>query len=308
MSKKQAIVISSEFFAIHPSLQIITMNVLNTNAPDINKQLHEVTELISLPEVYLKIRQLMADDDSDIADFAEIVRLDPNLSLAVLKMVNSAFFGFSRKIENVLQATNMIGIGQLHIIVLGLSAISALNCPNKLIPLKTFWRSSLFTGVLAQLLAQRQKIPNSETLFIQGLLHEIGHLVLYTKLPELTEHTIGLAENDNLPIHEAESQVFGCHYGDVGALLLAQWGLPDEYQMAIRHQPTPEVKNPCAEAVGLLHLAHGYAQQHVGLIESADMAINPIAWETKQLTPKDVECELDAARTITSDMERIISC
>ena len=163
MSKKQAIVISSEFFVIHPSLQIITMNVLNTNAPDINKQLHEVTELISLPEVYLKIRQLMADDDSDIADFAEIVRLDPNLSLAVLKMVNSAFFGFSRKIENVLQATNMIGIGQLHIIVLGLSAISALNCPNKLIPLKTFWRSSLFTGVLAQLLAQRQKIPNSET-------------------------------------------------------------------------------------------------------------------------------------------------
>lgn len=290
------------------------MNTLNTNIPDTNNQLdissrlHEVTELISLPEVYLKIRQLMADDDSDIADFAEIVRLDPNLSLAVLKMVNSAFFGFSRKIENVLQATNMIGIGQLHIIVLGLSAISALDYPNKLIPLKTFWRSSIFTGVLAQLLAQRLKMPNSEKLFIKGLLHEIGHLVLYAKFPDLTEHAISIATNNTVPIHEAECRVFGCHYGDIGALLLAQWGLSDEYQMAIRHQPAPEMTNPCLETVGLLHLAHGYAQQHVDILESADMAINPIAWETTQLTPKDMECELDAARTITSDMESIISC
>lgn len=284
------------------------MNTVNSNTTDINKLLHEVTELISLPEIYLKIRQLMADNDSDIADFAEIVRLDPNLSLAVLKMVNSAFFGFSRKIENVLQATNMIGIGQLHIIVLGLSAISALDYPNTLIPLKTFWRSSLFAGVLAQLLAQRLKIPNSETLFIKGLLHEIGHLLLYAKFPELAEQAIVIAENDNVPLHEAECQVFGCHYGDVGALLLAQWGLSDEHQMAIRHQPTPEVKNPCTEAVGLLHLAHGYAQQHVGILESADMVINPIVWETMQLTPKDLECELDAARTITSDLESIVSC
>jgi HD-like signal output (HDOD) protein len=284
------------------------MDTLNINPPDINQQLHDVTGLISLPEVYLKIRQLMADDDSDIADFAEIVRLDPNLSLAVLKMVNSAFFGFSKKIESVLQATNMIGIGQLHIIVLGLSAISALDCPNKLIPLKIFWRSSLFTGVLAQLLARRLKMPNSEKLFIKGLLHEVGHLVLYAKFPELTEHALGIAENDNVPIHEAECQVFGCHYGDVGALLMAQWGLSDEYQMDIRHQPEPEVTNPRPEAVGLLHLAHGYAQQHVGLIERADMIINPKVWETTQLTPKDLECELDVARTMTSDMESIISC
>jgi HD-like signal output (HDOD) protein len=272
----------------------------------IQHQISEVTALISLPDIYLKIRQLMADEYSEIEDFAEVVRLDPNLSLAVLKMVNSAFFGFPKKVENVLQATNLIGIGQLHAIVLGLSAVSTLNWPNSHIKLKAFWRGSLFTGVLAQLLAKRQKIPKSESMFIKGLLHDVGHMVLYAKFPELTGQAIEIAKKDSLFIHEAECQVFSCHYGDIGAMLLAQWGLSDEYQIPLRQQPHPIPTGSRQKEACVLHLARAYAQQHIGVLERADIIINPIAWTITDLTPEDVKASLDEARTISADMESII--
>ena len=150
---------------------------------EIQQRLQEVTELISLPEVYLKVRRLMDDQAADIYDFAEVISVDPNLSTRVLKVVNSAYFGFPEPVESISRAINMIGIGPLHNMVLGISAISSLSLPNDILPLNTFWRASLFSGVLARLLAEQLKLAKSDHLFIAGLLHEIGHLVLYSKFP-----------------------------------------------------------------------------------------------------------------------------
>ena len=145
---------------------------------EIEQALQEVTELISLPEVYLKVRQLMDDPASDIYDFGEVISVDPNLSTRVLKVVNSAYFGFPKPIDSIARAVNMIGIGLLHNMVLGISAVSCIALPNEFVPLKTFWRKSLYCGVLARLLAEKMALDKSEHLFIAGLLHEIGHLVL----------------------------------------------------------------------------------------------------------------------------------
>ena len=123
--------------------------------PSIDQSIQEITALVSLPEVYLKVRQLMDDPSSDIDDFAKVIRYDPHLSVTVLKVVNSAFYGFSGQIDSIARAVNMIGIGQLHDMVLGISAISSLDFPNDIMPLKTFWRCSLFSGVLSRLLAEQ---------------------------------------------------------------------------------------------------------------------------------------------------------
>lgn len=129
---------------------------------DIQQQLQEVTELISLPEVYLKVQRLMDDPASDIYDFAEVISVDPNLSTRVLKVVNSAYFGFPEPVDSISRAINMIGLGPLHNMVLGISAISSLALPNDIMPLNTFWRASLFSGVLARLLAERLKMSKSK--------------------------------------------------------------------------------------------------------------------------------------------------
>ncbi len=277
--------------------------------PSIEHLLKQVNELISLPEVYLKISQLMDDKWSTVDDFAEIIKYDPNLSVTVLKVVNSAFYGFSEKIDSIARAVHLIGIGQLHIMALSASAISALDSmtyPNDIIPLKTFWRSCLFTGVLSRQLALLSN-KNSEYLFVTGILHEIGHLIIYTKFPDIARLTIQRAKDESITSAEAEQQILSYHYGDIGAELMAKWHLPPKFQNLTRYQPFPELATEDKFEVSLLHIAHGYAHKQFIKpdIELEDL-IHPSAWENTQITPEYIESILDTVRGISVDMERII--
>jgi len=274
---------------------------------EIEQRLQEVTELISLPEVYLKLRRLMDDEHSDIYDFAEVISVDPNLSTRVLRVVNSAFFGFPEPIDSISRAVNMIGIGQLHNMVLGISAISSLNLPNDILPLNTFWRASLFSGVLARLLAEQMKLGKSEQLFIAGLLHEIGHLVLYSKFPLQALAARQIAEDQGKQIHEAEMQVLGCHYGDIGAMLMANWNLSGNLQTLTRNQPNPTAADELEIESALMHLAHACAQKET--TDSASAADTSFDAEIRALTglsQEELENSLDEARSISADMERVI--
>jgi len=288
-------------------------NQANNNNPsytamsEIEQRLKEVTELVSLPEVYLKLRRLMDDPHSDIYDFAEVVSLDPNLSTRVLKVVNSAFFGFPEPVESISRAVNMIGIAQLHNMVLGISAISSLKLPNDIMPLDTFWRASLFSGVLARLLGEQMKLAKSEHLFIAGLLHEIGHLVLYSKFPLQAIAAQKIAADQGKQIHEAEMEILGCHYGDIGAMLMANWNLPDKLQILTRNQPMPANTSEFQVETTLMHLAHACARS--GATEKDEIADTPFDAEVQALTglsQEELENSLGEARSISADMERII--
>jgi len=274
------------------------------------QQLEQVTELISLPEVYLKISLLMDDHKSTVNDFADVIRFDPNLSMTVLKVVNSAFYGFSGQIDSIARAVNMIGIGQLNIIALSVSAISALDVmdyPKDIMPLKTFWRHSLFSGVLFRQLGLQQQIENSEKLFVIGLLHEIGHLVLYTKFSELARQTIQLSLDNNIQIHEAEQQILGCHYGQIGAQIMGKWKLPADFQKLTLFQPTPQDAVEDRKETAILNIAHAYSHRQLiqGEHDPVEL-INPSIWSEAQLTPEMVDETLDTARHISADLERVI--
>ncbi len=274
---------------------------------DIQQSLQEVTELISLPEVYLKVQGLMNDPSSDIYDFAEVISVDPNLSTRVLKVVNSAYFGFPEPVESISRAINMIGLGPLHNMVLGISAISSLELPNDIMPLNTFWRASLFSGVLARLLAEKLNLPNSDHLFIAGLLHEIGHLVMYSKFPQQALAAQKIVEEQGQAIHEAELQIMGYHYGDIGAMLMANWNLSENLQSITRHQPTPEVATEHKIESALMHLAHACAQSIT--TENRVAADTPIDAEVLAivgLTQEELVLSMDEARSISADMEKVI--
>jgi HD-like signal output (HDOD) protein len=274
---------------------------------EIKLRLQEVTELISLPEVYLKLRHLMDDKTSDIYDFAEVISVDPNLSTRVLKVVNSAYFGFPEPVDSIARAVNMIGIGQLHNMVLGISAISSLDLPNDIMPLDTFWRSSLFAGVLARLLAEQMKLNKSDHLFIAGLLHEIGHLVLYSKFPLQALAAQKIAQDQGRAIHEAELKVLGYHYGDIGAMLMANWNLSDKLQSLTRNQPNPDAASENKIETALMHLAHACARSVT--TDNRAAADNPIDAEVLAmtgLTQEDLEHSMAEARIISTDMEKVI--
>ena len=275
--------------------------------PDIEQELREITELISLPEVYLKVRELMDDPDSDVNDFADVIRVDPNLASRLLRVVNSAFFGFTEPVDSIARAVNMIGIGQLHNMVLGISAISSLKLPNDVLPLDTFWRASLYSGVLAQLLAEKLKLAKSDNMFVAGLLHEIGHLVLYAKFPLQALAARQLADTQGRLIHEAELQVLGYHYGDVGAMLMANWNLPQSLQTLARNHPDPVGANERQVETALMHVAHACAHSRAWSdTPTGDEPVDADIREMTGLTQREIEDAMEHAGAISAEMEKVI--
>jgi HD-like signal output (HDOD) protein len=142
---------------------------------------------------------------------------------------------------------------------------------------------------------------------VTGLLHEIGHLVLYTRFPDLARQAMQLTQNSAIPIHEAEQQVCTCHYGQIGARLMAQWNLSKSFQMLTRYQPTPQLASEEQVETGLLHIAHGYAYRQF-LTPETDPAelIEATVWEQAGVTPETVENTLPAAREISVGMEKLL--
>lgn len=273
-------------------------------------QLQKVTELISLPEIYLKFNRLMDDTTADNEDFAQVVQMDPNLSAKLLQVANSAYFGFSGEIKSVSRAIKMLGIQQLHIMVLSISAVnalSALSFPKDIIDLKSFWRSSLLSAALARDIAQHLNLRPTDRFFILGMLHEIGHLVLYSSFADLARQTLEISKENEVSIAEAELQVLGCHYGQIGAGLMEQWKLPEDFQFLVRYQPTPGEAGKHRLEASLLHLAHAYAYaQFIDSEVEASTLVDPLAWEMTELDEESIAPIVAKALSTCVEMEKVI--
>ncbi len=270
-------------------------------------RLQQVTKLISLPDIYFKINQLMDDPDSDIDDFAYVISMDANLTARLLNVVNSAYFGFSGEITSISKAIGMLGIHQLQIMVLSISAmtaVSSLNFPRDIVEFKTFWRCGLLSGSLARILARQMQVHSSERLFVLGMLHEIGHLFLYSEFPEQSRQAIQIARQQDLKIYQAEQKLLGYHYGEIGSMLMQNWQLPGSFLNLIRLQPTPQeaIENQCE--ISILHIAHAYAhKQFIEHDKELESVIDPWVWEITQLTPQAVIQGMDKALTASAEME-----
>jgi len=280
---------------------------INSQADLIEHTLQEIKGLVSLPEVYQKVRNLIDDPHSDIEHFVEVVASDPNLTVAVLRVANSAFFGFPGKIDSLSRAVSMLGIGQLHDLVLATSAIASLKLPNDIMPLKTFWRFSLFSAVLTRLLASQLKIPKSERLFVIGLLYEIGHLVLYAKHSELAKRAMELSRNNQEMLHISEQKLLGMHYGEIGAKLMAQWCLPAHFQDIVHYQPTPDLAPEQRRETALLHLVRACAEKSIfGHISAIEQSVSRDIWDILQLNPEQLDDTVEQALKAATEMEKLM--
>jgi HD-like signal output (HDOD) protein len=220
----------------------------------------DVRDLVTLPDVYLRIQSLLRDPDSNIDDFARIIHTDPGLTARVLRLANSAFFGVSRKVETVTLAINLMGVSRLHDIVLATSVINTFNAlPVQEISMPLFWQRSIHAGILARMLARRCAIFDSERLFVAGLLHDIGHLVMYVHMPEQALAADREATGSSQRVAQAEQQLLGFHYGDVGAELMNLWLFPDSLQTICRWHDTPAAAPSFALECSLVHIAQRIA-------------------------------------------------
>lgn len=213
--------------------------------------------LISLPEVCILVNSTIDDPNHTHKQLGDIISHDPSLTARILRIVNSAYYNFPNKIELVSRAISIIGEDDLRSLVLATSALELFDrIPNQLVNMELFWQHSVFTGIVARLLSKQCNILHGERLFIAGLLHDIGKLILYYKEPEISQNVLIQAAQTSGQIDDAEQALLGFTHADVGAALIEAWQLPDSlYHIILNHHQPLQAEDFQTET-SIVHIAN----------------------------------------------------
>lgn len=219
--------------------------------------LQKDSELSSLPEIYLRVSELLENEDSTSAQIGQLVETDPALTTRILKMVNSAYYGFPHKIATISQSISILGRDRLRQILIG-SMLGGVfgKMGSRVISLNDFWYDSVKTAILARYLCRESRnSEQAETLFTAGLLHKIGQLILAQRLPDEYMRVQITIEAENENMLQVEQRIIGFTHCDVGAAFISKWGLPQILSDIAHHYPSPQQSKDNEDEVRLISLA-----------------------------------------------------
>jgi len=220
-------------------------------------------KLATLPEVFIKVNEMVDDPSSSASDIGKFISYDPALTARLLKIANSPLYGFPSRIDTVSRAITIIGTRGLRDLILATSVISNFTrLPSEHIEINAFWRHSLYCGVLARLIAVKCNALHTEPFFVSGLLHDIGQLIILNKLPEMSRETQMRANDGIMPLHQVEQEVIGFDHAKVGCELLRSWGLPETIIDAteFHHEPNRAQLSPLGASI--VHIADVIAENN----------------------------------------------
>ena len=266
-----------------------------------------VEQLFTLPDLYMRVKNLIEDPESSVADVAELISADPAIAARLLKFANSAFFGQSRQVDTVSRAVTVLGTQLVHDVALATSVIDSCAGVADSTDLPKFWSDSAYCAVLARQLAERCNVLDSERIFLEGLLRDIGHLVMVKQIPDQLAAARQQAKSTGAELYRVERELIGCHYGEVGQQLMTLWQLPPSFGEVARYHVEPSGTNECPLEAAIVHIAHHMtlAAEADGNVDDAALPIRAEAWAATGLSADviesvrtDADSELAEARAL----------
>lgn len=278
---------------MHASLALPTAVAAATAAINADDLITGVEDLLSLPDAAIRLNAVLTDPDASVNDIAEIVSVDPALSARVLRAVNSAYFGLRGRVDTITKAIAMIGTSELHSLVLATSAALAFkNISSKLMDMESFWQHSVRAALAARGFAESGSLRrHRERVFLSALMHDVGKLVLYHQLPDLSVRVLEAVKAGRVQ-DEVELEVLGFTHAEVGALLLERWNLPTSITMPVRFHHRFEEASDFAKEAALVHLGSRVShlmEQERSAEQAPYLDVEPEAWAQAGCSPSELE-------------------
>lgn len=236
--------------------------------PRIRELLGAIGSLPSLPEVFAALREEMDRPEPSLQRIGNLVSRDMGMSASVLKLVNSSFFGLRRHIASPRQAMVMLGLETARGLLLLSELFRQFSPPPELrCSPALLWRHCTGVGLFGKAIAAAEGLSDAEQddCFIAGLLHDVGKLVLLAHMPGDYGKALARVREEGVAVHAAEQDVFGASHAEVGAYLLALWGLPDIVVESVFRHHMPAGCTGGGLCVAAVHAANALHHELVAL-------------------------------------------
>ncbi len=269
---------------------------------------NQVQDLFELPDTFLRLQSLQGSETSSLADYADVIALDPALAARVLKLANSVLYRFAAQIDTLTQAISVIGSeAVVHLALANCTGNMVRTAPKGVIDLDRFWNDSVTAALLMRNLGILNGTKRHERLFITGLLHNLGELVV-AQLEPATASSIESETNAGGEPSQIQKQHLGFTYADCSAELANGWKLPDNLVIPIRFQHNPLQTHLFAKEAALMHIALTLTNlisrgESLSQLDDACLALA----RKEALEPPDLEKGMDYANLELLEVLSILS-
>jgi HD-like signal output (HDOD) protein len=238
-----------------------------------------------LPALAARLLEAVEDPDASASDLADLINSDPALALRLLKLANSAYYGFPRHIGTVNLAVVILGTETVRDLCLSMLITDCLSSGIDRVPfpINEFWKHSVSAAVAGRLIFRMAGAPNPGEAFIAGLVHDVGKLFLGRYFPDDYAEVIRRTKEGQAPLLAAEAAVFQATHMQAGAWLLDSWNLPVWLVHAVRdHHLTEELPGWLAQAIAFADLLVRRAHHDSG-IPGVETVLQPAAMTSLRL-------------------------
>lgn len=235
----------------------------NATVSRIEEILNQVESLPTLPGLALDIMSIAENPNASLSDMVLLIQRDPSLTVKILKIANSAYYGYTRKVNNLQSALLILGLREIRNISLSISVINLFQPSADRVSFNhhLFWLHSSGCAQIARSLAFKLGFFELELeAFTAGLIHDIGKIIIDQFLHEDFARILDLVHHEHLSFYEAENKILGTNHALIGSWLAKKWALPSELVEAIEyhHHPEDSIHDPLLSS--LIHTANVFGK------------------------------------------------
>lgn len=270
-----------------------------TPAPSLRSVVGKVEQLPPLPGAVERINELIADPDVSLDEVVRVISIDQSLTARILRLVNSAYYGLQRQVSTIRHALIILGLDEIRQIVLSTTVIRLFG-PQKShggFDLLKFWEHSLGCAFAAKSIARSFHYRVTGEIFVAGLLHDIGKIIMSQYFPQEFGQIEPLVVKRGLSPWAAEKEAIGMTHGELGHLVADHWNLPYPIAEAIHHHHAPAQSTQTSLTTALIHLADVLSIQNgldTGIPWKTEPTIDRDAWRALKERKLDLnETDLD---------------
>ena len=271
------------------------------SAQTLSKRLDKTRELPTLPSVAIQVNQMLEDIETPAQQLARVIELDQAIAPKLLKLVNSAFFGFSSKVSSVSHAVMLLGFNTVRNALLSITVIDILGVQKKLpgFDIRQFWRHAVGVAVSTSHLDKQTGGRHRESAFTAGLIHDIGKIVMAQFFPEQMALVLEDTGKQQINFLEAEKRYFAMGHAAMGAYLAKRWNLPDAMTQAVKRHHNI---NHSDDALALLvHAADALVNTH--LIQGPEELQWPICQAAWKLLGQQIQTVQEWMPALNNDID-----